>query len=103
MKKEKVIHSVSSHLRDKSYEMRIIQDTTRVNGVKLKMTYEAYNAQERFTGEQFIGGKWEHTFGMLDLGVLPDKSIYVCSEGKREDKAEKLFGLGTKLFNILNQ
>ena len=100
MKKEKLIHSVSSHLRDKSYEMRIIQNE---NNVKLKMTYEAYTAQERFTGEQFINGKWEHTFGMLDLGVLPDKSIYVCSEGKREDKAEKLFGLGTKLFNILNQ
>jgi len=100
MKKEKIIHSVSSHLRDTSYEMRIIQNE---NNVKLKMTYEAYNAQERFTGEQFINGKWEHTFGMLDLGVLPDKSIYVCSEGKREDKAEKLFGLGTKLFNILNK
>jgi hypothetical protein len=37
------------------------------------------------------------------LGVLPDKTMYVSSEGKREDKAEKLFGLGTKLFNILNQ
>ena len=100
MKKEKLIHSVSSHLRDNSYEMRIIQNE---NNVKLKMTYEAYNAQERFIGEQFINGKWEHTFSMMDLGVLPDKSIYVCSEGKREDKAEKLFGLGTKLFNILNQ
>ena len=100
MKKEKLIHSVSSHLRDKSHEMRIIQNE---NNVKLKMTYEAYNAHERFTGEQFINGKWEHTFDILDLGVLPDKTMYVSSEGKREDKAEKLFGLGTKLFNILNQ
>ena len=100
MKKEKLIHSVSSHLRDRSHEMRIIQNE---NNVKLKMTYEAYNANERFTGEQFINGKWEHTFSMLDLGQTPDTKIYVSSEGKREDRASKLFVLGIKLFNILNK
>lgn len=100
MKNPKIIYSVSSHLRDQSHEVRIIENE---NKVKLKMTYESYNAVERFTGEQFSNGKWEHTFSMMDLGIVPDRSMFVCNEGKREDRSEKLFGLGTKLFNILNQ
>ena len=97
---EKLIYSVANHLREKSHEMRFFQNK---EGVKIKMTYEAYNANERFTGEQFVNGKWEHTFSMLDLGQTPDTKIYVSSEGKREDRASKLFVLGIKLFNILNK
>jgi hypothetical protein len=97
---EKLIYSVANHLREKSHEMRVFQNK---EGVKIKMTYEAYNANERFTGEQFVNGKWEHTFSMLDLGQTPDTKIYVSSEGKREDRASKLFVLGIKLFNILNK
>ena len=97
---EKLIYSVANHLREKSHEMRVFQNK---EGVKIKMTYEAYNANERFTGEQFINGKWEHTFSMLDLGQTPDTKIYVSNEGKREDRASKLFVLGIKLFNLLNK
>jgi hypothetical protein len=97
---EKLIYSVANHLREKSHEMRVFQNK---EGVKIKMTYEAHNANERFTGEQFVNGKWEHTFSMLDLGQTPDTKIYVSSEGKREDRASKLFVLGIKLFNILNK
>lgn len=100
MSKVKKIYSVSTHLRDSSHEMRVIQNEV---GIKLKMTYESYNAAERFTGEQFVNGKWEHTFSMLDLGVTPDRTMYVSGTGHREDRAEALFGLGTKLFNILNK
>lgn len=104
MSKVKVIYSVSTHLKGKSHEMRVIQDQSKVNGVKLKMTYEAYNANERFVGEQWVGGKWEHSFDMLDLGVTPERSAYnIWDEGEREDRADKLFKLGTELFNILNK
>jgi hypothetical protein len=67
------------------------------------MTYESYNAVERFTGELFVGGKWEHTFSIMDLGVSPDRSMYVSSEMKREQRAESLIVKGIELFNILNQ
>jgi hypothetical protein len=103
MSKVKVIYSVSTHLKEKSHEMRIVQDQSVVRGVKLKMTYEAYNANERFVGEQWVGGKWEHSFDMLDLGVTSERSAYnIWNEGKREDRAEKLFKLGIVLFNTLN-
>jgi hypothetical protein len=66
------------------------------------MTYEAYNANERLTGELLVNGKWEHHFSMLDLGQEPQKSIYVSSETKREQRADYLFVLGKGLFNLLN-
>lgn len=103
MKKIKELYRSKLHGRDKSHDVVIIQDTTRVHGCKLKMTYECYNANERFTGELFVGGKWEHTFSMSDLGVSSDKSMYVSSEMKREQRAESLIEKGIELFNILNQ
>lgn len=103
MKKTKELYRSKVHNRDNSHDVIIIQDTTRVSGVKLKMTYESYNAVERFTGELFVGGKWEHTFSIMDLGVSPDKSMYVCGEHKRLSRAEDLMKKGIELFNILNQ
>jgi hypothetical protein len=103
MKKTKELYRSKVHNRDNSHDVVIIQDITRVSGVKLKMTYESYNAVERFTGEQYINGKWEHTFSIMDLGVSPDRSMYVSSEMKREQRAESLIEKGIELFNILNQ
>jgi hypothetical protein len=102
MKKTKELYRSKLHNREKSHDVVIIQDQTNVKGVKLKMTYETYNAVERFTGELFVGGKWEHHFSMLDLGVNPDKSMYVTSEEKRLSRAESLIEKGISLFNILN-
>lgn len=102
MKKTKELYRSKLHSREKSHDVVIIQDQTNVRGVKLKMTYESYNAVERFTGELFVGGKWEHTFSMPDLGVSSDKSMYVCSEQKRLSRAESLIEKGISLFNILN-
>jgi hypothetical protein len=103
MKKVKELYRSKLHGRDKSHDVVIIQDTTRVNGCKLKMTYECYNAVERFTGERFVGGKWEFNFSMEDLGVTPDRSNYVCDSSKRLARAESLIEKGIQFFNILNQ
>lgn len=100
MSDTKVIYSKALHSKSKSHDVLIMQHK---NGIKLKMTYESYNANERLTGQQFVNGKWEHTFDMMDLGVMPDSSMYVSNEDKRIERAEKLFILGGKLFNILNQ
>ena len=100
--KNKVIYESKIHVRDKSHDVMIIQEP-KVNGVKLKMTYECYNAVERFTGELFVGGKWEHFFSMLDLGVLPDSSNYVREDFTRKERCEVLQGIGTKFFNTINK
>jgi hypothetical protein len=102
MKKTKELYRSKLHKRDKSHDVVIIQDITRVSGCKLKMTYESYNAVERFTGERLVGGKWEFNFSMLDLGVSSDSSMYVSSEEKRLSRAEDLMKKGIELFNILN-
>ena len=102
MKKTKELYRSKLHTRDKSHDVVIIQDITRVSGCKLKMTYECYNAVERFTGERLVGGKWEFNFSMSDLGVSSDSSMYVSSEMKRDQRAESLMKRGIELFNILN-
>jgi hypothetical protein len=103
MKKTKELYRSKLHTRDKSHDVVIIQDITRVSGCKLKMTYECYNAVERFTGERLVGGKWEFNFSMSDLGISSDSSMYVSSEMKRDQRAESLMKRGIELFNILNQ
>ena len=103
MKKTKELYRSKLHKRDNSHDVVIIQDITRVSGCKLKMTYECYNAVERFTGERLVGGKWEFNFSMFDLGVSPESSMYVSSEEKRLSRAEDLMKKGIELFNIINQ
>jgi hypothetical protein len=103
MKKTKELYRSKLHTRDKSHDVVIIQDITRVSGCKLKMTYECYNAVERFTGERLVSGKWEFNFSMSDLGVSSDSSMYVSSQDNRLSRAEDLMKRGIELFNILNQ
>jgi NACalpha-BTF3-like transcription factor len=100
--KNKVIYESQIHIRDKSHDVLVIQEP-KVNGVKLKMTYECYNAVERFTGELFVGGKWEHFFSILDLGIESDKSNYVRSEEFRKTRATELRELGIKFFNSIHK
>jgi hypothetical protein len=102
MSKVKEIYRSKLHMRDKSHDVCIIQDQSKVRGVKLKMTYECYNALERFTGEQWVGGKWEHSFSMLDLGIPVDNSMYIRDENVRLKQSEGLIKKGIEFFNILN-
>jgi hypothetical protein len=100
--KLKEIYRSKLHLRDKSHDMCIVKDPSAVNGAKLKMTYECYNGIERFTGELWVGGKWEHTFTLMDLEEEVKQSMYIHSEIDRKERAEKLYEKGKVLFNILN-
>ena len=103
MSKVKELYRSKLHKRDKSHDVCIIQDTTRGQlGSKLKMTYECYNALERFTGDRFVGGKWEHNFSMLDLGVLSESSMYIRDDSERLRRTEELIKKGIEYFNILN-
>ena len=104
MSKVKELYRSKLHKRDKSHDVCIVKDTTRGElGSKLKMTYECYNGVDRFTGERFVSGKWEHNFSMLDLGVLSDTSMYVTDDSVRLKRTEELIKKGIEFFNILNK
>lgn len=96
----KVIYESKIHTETKSHDVLVIQEP-KVNGVKLKMTYECYNAVERFTGELFVGGKWEHFFSLMDLGISPDNSMYIRDGYTRGRQCKNLQGLGIKFFNSI--
>lgn len=98
----KEIYRSKLHFRDKSYDMCIVKAQSPLNGVKLKMTYECYNALEKLTGELWVDDRWEHTFSLMDLNEDIKKSMYIQSEIDRKERAEKLFEKGKVLFNILN-
>jgi hypothetical protein len=99
--KNKVIYESKVHTRDTFHDVLIIQEP-KVNGVKLKMTYECYGEIERFIGELFIGGKWEHFFCLKDLGITSDKSMYIRHELQKNDRCKQLQELGVEFFNLLN-
>lgn len=104
MKKSKFkqIYRSGLNLNEKAHDVVIFQDTEKVNGVKVKMTYESYNAVERFTGETWVGGKWEHTFTMLDLGVEPERSSYSIWDSKKKlMRAEDLISKGIDFLTVL--
>jgi hypothetical protein len=103
MSKIKQIYRSEIHKNERSHDVCIIQDQSKVRGVKLKMTYESYNAVERFTGELFVGGKWEHHFSMLDLGVEPERSSYNCDNSKRLKRTEDLISRGIEYFKTLQE
>jgi hypothetical protein len=93
----KTLYESQFHDKNKSHDVIVVQEIE----VKMKMTYECYNAVERFTGELFVGGKWEHFFSTLDLGIITDSSNYVRSEEFRKTRATELRKLGIKFFNSI--
>lgn len=103
MKKVKQIYRSEIHKNERSHDVCIVQQSNVVKGVKLKMTYESYNAVERFTGELFVNGKWEHHFSMLDLGVESERSSYIWDNSKRLKRAEDLISRGINYFITLQE
>jgi hypothetical protein len=95
----KTLYESQVHIRDKSHDVIVLQE----NDIKMKMTYECYNARESFTGDLFVGGKWEHFFSTLDLGIVQDSSNYVRSEEFRKTRAMELRKLGIKFFNSIHK
>lgn len=65
---------------------------TEIKGKKVKITYEAYNTQEKCNTEIFDGYKWNHILSMLDMGIEPNSSAYVMlDEYKRKKQADSMF------------
>jgi hypothetical protein len=89
------------HRNGRSYEVLIIKNKPLVDGIKLKMTYESYNAVEKFTGELFVNGIWEFFFSMMDLGVEPNSSNYIRDDEFRKQRCNELQKLGVEFFKII--
>jgi hypothetical protein len=77
----------STHINEKSHDCLI----GNINGRIIKITYEAYNAQEKCNTELFDGNKWNHILSMLDMGILPENSAYIIWDlNKRQERANQL-------------
>lgn len=84
----KTIIRNSTHINSQSHDCLIAE----IKGKKIKITYEAYNTSERCNVEFFDGDKWNHIFGMLDMGVIRENSAYnIWDEVKRKKRADDLF------------
>ena len=87
----KKIHESQVHVNYKSHDVLVLESD---KGVKFKMTYKCENAYESFTGELFVGDKWEHFFSLLDLGEVGNKDMYVHSESERRSRSVYFQKLG---------
>jgi hypothetical protein len=83
----KQIFRNSIHINSKSHDCSLVE----IEGKKVKITYEAYNAQEKCNAEVFDGHKWNHIFSILDLGIIPNNSAYIWDEKKRKEYSNELF------------
>ena len=80
------------HVRDRSYDVSIYEADPKTGykrGDKIKITYGAYNVNEKCTAEMWNGHEWNNILTMYDLGERPDSSIYVMDPAHRRNKFEK--------------
>ncbi len=78
----------SVHTSSNSHDCLIAE----IKNKKIKITYQAYNAQEKCNVEFFDGDKWNHILSILDMGVLSENSAYnIWDENKRKSRADELF------------
>ncbi len=88
----------SIHQGGKSYDVSVFKTDA---DMKFKMTYQSYNAVERFNGEVWDGHKWNHLFNMLDLKEIPDTSSYIQDFPKRMIKCNDLIKKGLDFCKII--
>lgn len=89
----KTLERNSIHKDGRSHDCLLKEIGNMGNGGKVvKFTYEAYNAVEKCNAEIFDGEKWNHIFGIMDLGVMPECSAYnIWDSTKRKTRADELF------------
>jgi hypothetical protein len=86
------------HDKNRSHDVTIIEAKYRL---KIKLTYEAYNAVERYTGEAFTGTSLNTLFDMSDLGVQSNSSAYVTPPYERQKRSNELYNLALKFIEAL--
>jgi hypothetical protein len=94
----KTILRNKQHYNQRSYDIQIIE----VNGKKLKLTYEAYNAVERYNANILIEGEWKHFSSLQDLGEFEQSSNYnILNAEQREKRVDELFKKASKFIKLV--
>lgn len=94
----KTILRNKQHYNQRSYDIQIIE----VNGKKLKLTYEAYNAVERYNANILIEGEWKHFSNLQDLGEFEQSSNYnILNAEQREKRVDELFKKASKFIKLV--
>jgi len=75
----KILHNSPLHKKERSHDFTVI----KIKDTVFFLTYEAYNASEKFNVEIFNGKEKTYLFSIYDLGESPNSSAYVQSEEKR--------------------
>jgi hypothetical protein len=86
------------HDKNRSHDVTIVEAK---NNLKIKLTYEAANAYEYYTGEAFDGNKFNTLFHISDLGVQSNSSAYINSPSAREVQANSLYIKAVDFINAL--
>ena len=90
-------------IRNKQHDNSRSHDVTicEHNSKKLKFTYEAYNADEKYTVELFGNDKWNKISILRDLGEKPNTSAFnILTPKQRETKANRLYLKATKYVKL---
>jgi hypothetical protein len=86
------------HGSQRSYDIQVIE----LNGKKLKLVYEAYNAVERYTTSILINDEWKHFCSLLDLGEIEQISAYnLLNDKQREKRVDDLFNKASKFIQTI--
>lgn len=83
----KIIHNSPIHNDEKSHDFYII----KIGETTFFLTYQAYNAAEKFDVEIFNGKEKSYLLSIYDLGETPNSSMYVCSKLMRKERSKCLF------------
>jgi CRISPR/Cas system-associated protein Cas7 (RAMP superfamily) len=75
------------HNRDRSHDVTILE----YKKVKLKFTYQSYNAAEHYAVDLFDGTKWNHVLNLWDLGIEPESNAYVMTADEREKRTNSFY------------
>lgn len=94
----KTLFRNSTHKMRKSHDCLIAE----IKGKKIKLTYEAYNAVEKFNVEIFDGNKFNVILNILDMGVTQENDAYnIWSDLQREARANNLIKIAKKMCEVI--
>lgn len=89
----KILHNSSVHKVGRSHDFFVIKIKESV----FFLTYEAYNAVEKFAVEIFNGNEKCYLLSIYDLGDRPNSSAYSSSDSERQLRSKDLFNKAVKI------
>lgn len=94
----KIVLENATHDADKSHHVFVLRIDHKHTVV---LTYQAYNAVEKFEGEIFSDGKLNPVFYMADLGVNQNATAYIKDSKIRKERVKELYPKALKFIEAL--